>query len=57
MDLDKLEGRLNELYSSIDKVRTQLLILQGHKSEIEYQIKLLKEDTEGIAKQEIVDVE
>lgn len=52
MTLEKLEARAEELQSSLINTTNQLLVLQGHKNEVDYQIKLAKEEAQPVANSE-----
>lgn len=48
MELEQLKSRSSELGAEIINRSNQLLIMQGHKNEVDYQIKVLIEAEESI---------
>lgn len=59
MNIEKLQQRASDIQKSISSLTNQVLILQGHKDEIDYQISLLTDDDkkEVIAGEEETNVE
>jgi hypothetical protein len=51
MTLEQLQARSGELQSSIMQTTNQVFVLQGHKNEVDYQIKLVQEATDALANQ------
>lgn len=47
MNLEQLQARSGELLNSINMTTNQVFVLQGHKNEVDYQIKLAKEEHEA----------
>lgn len=61
MTLDELNRRKADLENSITQTTNQVLILHGHKQEIEYQIQLqqeriAKEELEKLANSELEEI-
>lgn len=44
MTLEQLKARADELLNSINMTTNQVFVLQGHKNEVDYQIKLVAEE-------------
>lgn len=59
MNFEQLKERSTELQASITNITNQVLILQGHKNEVDYQISLLINEVakECVAAEEDIDVE
>lgn len=59
MTIEQLEKRSKELQDSITSITNQVLILQGHKNEVDYQLSLLinKPDEEEVVIEEDAHVE
>jgi hypothetical protein len=49
MTVEQLEARAVELANSISMTTNQVFVLQGHKNEVDYQLKLAKEAAEALA--------
>lgn len=52
MTLEQLQARSGELLNSINMTTNQVFVLQGHKNEVDYQIKLKREEQEAKLKLE-----
>jgi len=52
MTLEQLQARSAELLNSINITTNQVFVLQGHKNEVDYQIKLAQEEYEAKLKAE-----
>lgn len=52
MTIDELQQRSCDLQASINQTTNQVFVLQGHKNEVDYQLKLAKEAAEALAKSE-----
>jgi hypothetical protein len=51
MTLEQLKARSVELQNSINMTTNQVFVLQGHKHEVEYQIKVAQEEADALANQ------
>jgi hypothetical protein len=51
MTLEQLQARSGELQASIMQTTNQVFVLQGHKNEVDYQLKLAKEEADALANQ------
>ena len=56
MNLEQLQARSGELLNSINMTTNQVFVLQGHKNEVDYQIKLAQEEHEAKLKAEAEDL-
>lgn len=52
MTIDELQQRSCDLQNSINQTTNQVFVLQGHKNEVDYQLKLAHEAAEALAKSE-----
>jgi hypothetical protein len=51
MNLEQLQARSAELQTAISQSTNQVFVLQGHKNEVDYQLKLAQEEADALANQ------
>lgn len=51
MNLEQLQARSAELQTAISHSTNQVFVLQGHKNEVDYQLKLAQEEADALANQ------
>ena len=51
MNLEQLQARSTELQTAISQSTNQVFVLQGHKNEVDYQLKLAQEEADALANQ------